>query len=238
MAADVMALDQADFADYVWGRAGDGAIIHRVSTGTAHDIDSGKMVARIEGHEVAIAVPSKTEPGTVYHIARVVLLYLDPETDAVLVAYPGRDPVAQTMVSAYSTVNGAFVWRLGSLTNDTPPRTMPGQIDCERQGPVLYCLRGTTQNSKEGMTVVEYRWTVDRTASSPEAAARTEFAETEPPSKGISEGPLMIRLTSYRAPAWKAVPDTLRKWIESEAPAFANLPDDTTALIEAAGFAP
>jgi hypothetical protein len=238
IAADVMAMDQADFADYVWGRAGDGAITHRVSTGTARDIDSGKMVARLEGNEVAMAVQSKTEPGTVYHIARAFLLYRDPDTDAVLAAYPSSDPDAQTGVSAYSYVDGAFVWRLGSPANDAPPRTMPGRVDCERQGPVLYCLRGTSYDREAGMTVLEYRWTVDRTASSPEAAARTEFAETEPPSPGISEGPVMIRLTSYRAPAWEAVPDTLREWIETEAPGFAILPDDIAALIEAAGFAP
>lgn len=237
-ATAAMAMERADFADYVWGRAGDGDIIHRVSTGTAYDIDSGELVARLEGHEVAVAVASETEPGTVYHISRALLLYRHPETDAVLTAYPGSDPQALTSVSAYSYIDGAFVYRFGSPVNDTPPRTIPGRVDCERQGPVLYCLRGTAYDSDTGLSVLEYRWTVDRTASSPEAASRSEFAETEPPHPGISEAPILIRLTAYRSPTWDAVPDTLKEWIETEAPGFATLPGDFSALIRAAGFAP
>ena len=233
-----MAMEREDFADYVWGRAGDGGIIHRVSTGQAYDIVSGKMVARLEGHEVAIAVSSETEPGTIYHIARAMLLYRHPETDAVLTAYPGSDPEALTAVSAYSYSNGAFLWRLGSPASEAPPRTIPGRVDCERQGPVLYCLRSSAYDSTEGMSVLEYRWTVDRTASSVEAAARSEFAETEPPHPGISQGPVLIRLSSYRAATWNDVPATLRAWIEKEGPGFATLPGDTRALVEAAGFAP
>ena len=238
IAADVMAMDQTDFTDYVWGRAGDGAIIHRVSIGTAYDIESGKLVARVEGHEVAMAVPSMTEPGTVYHIARAMLLYRDPVSDAVLAVYPGSDPDALTGVSAYSHVDGDFVWRLGSPANGTPPRTVGERVDCERQGVVLYCLLGASYDSEAGIKVLEYRWTVDRTASSPEAAARVEFAEIKPLTPGVSERPLLLRLTSYRAPAWEAVPHTLRQWIETQAPGFATLPDDATALVKAAGFAP
>jgi hypothetical protein len=232
------AMEREDFADYVWGRAGDGEIIHRVSTGKAYDTVTGRMVARLEGHEVAIAVRSKTEPGTVYHIARAMLLYRHPETDAVMEAYPSSDPEALTGISAYSHENGAFVWRLGRPNGGAPPRTIPGTVECDRQGSVLYCLRGHAYDSEAGMSVLEYRWMVDRTASSVQAAARSEFAETEPPHPGISEGPIMIRLSSYRAPSWKAVPATLREWIETESPGLATLPDDTTALIEAAGFMP
>ncbi len=233
-----IAMDREDFADYVWGRAGDGEIIYRVSTGMAYDIDSGEVVARLEGHEVARAVAAKSEPGTIYHIARAMLIYRHPETDAVLTVYPGDDPEALTSVSAYSYSNGTLVYRLGIPSGDTPPRTISGPVDCERQGPVLYCLRGTSYEAEEGRSVIEYRWMVDRTASSVEAAVRAEFAETEPPHPGISEGPVMIRLTSYRAASWDAVPNTLRAWIEAQAPGFATLPADTTALIEAAGFVP
>lgn len=238
IAADVMAMDPEDFTDYVWGRAGDGANIHRVSIGTAHDIGSGKMLARVEGYEVARAVPSKTEPGTIYQVSRALLLYRDPETNALLAVYPDSDPAALTGVSAYTYADGGLIWRVGSPTNDAPPRTIAGRVDCERQGPVLYCRHGTSYDSKEGMTVLEYRWTVDRTASSPAAAARMEFAETEPPASGIFEGPVMKRLTAYRVPSWEGVPDTLRQWVEAEAPGFTSLPDDMAALIEAAGFAP
>ena len=132
IAANVMAMDQSDFTDYVWGRAGDGGIIHRVSIGTAYDIESGKLLARVEGHEVAMAVPSMTEPGTVYHIARAMLLYRDPVSNAVLAVYPGSDPDALTGVSAYSHVDGDFVWRLGSPANDTPPRTVGGAAHSQK----------------------------------------------------------------------------------------------------------
>ena len=238
LSSSASAMDREDFADYVWGRAGDGEIIYRVSTGAAYDIDTGKVVARLEGHEVARAVKSTAEPGTVYHVARAMLIYRHPETDAVLDVYPGSDPDALTSVSAYSHKDGAFIYRFGSPASNMPPRTIPGRVDCERQGPVLYCLRGTSYEAEEGRSVLEYRWTVDRTSSSLEAAARSEFAETEPPHPGISEGPVLIRLTSYRAPDWESVPDTLREWVETQAPGFATLPEDTTALIEAAGFAP
>ncbi len=231
-------MEREHFADYVWGRAGDGEIIHRVSTGMAYDIDSGEVVARLEGHEIAQAVPSKSEPGTIYHVARAMLLYRHPETDAVLTVYPGSDPEAQTSVSAYSHSGNAFVYRFGSPNNNAPPRTIPGRVDCERQGPVLFCLRGTSYEAEEGRSVLEYRWTVDRTATSIEAAARAEFAETEPPHPGISEGPVLIRLTSYRPASWETVPDTLKTWIETQAPGFATLPADLNALIQAAGFSP
>lgn len=63
-------MDQADFEDYLWGRAGAGEITHRASTGRAYDIHSGDMVARLEGHEFAIAVASRTDPGTVLFCLR------------------------------------------------------------------------------------------------------------------------------------------------------------------------
>jgi hypothetical protein len=229
---------QEDFADYVWGRAGGGEIIYRVSSGFAYDIDSGEVVARLEGHEVARAVSSSTEPGTVYHIARAMLLYRHPETDAVFEAYPGSDPEALTAVSAYRFSDGAFQWRFGRPASGAPPRVMPGGVDCDHQGTVLQCMRSLSRMDDTGMSVIEYRWTVDRSAASPQAAARSEFAETEPPHPGISEGPIMIRLSSYRAPSWEDVPETLRTWIEEEAPGFATLPDDVEALIRDAGYTP
>jgi len=238
IAANVMAMDQADFTDYVWGRTGDGSLVHRVSIGTAYDIESGKILARVEGHEVAMTIPSMAEPGTVYHIARAMLLYRDPESDAVLAVYPGSDPDVQTGVSAYSHVDGDFVWRLGNPANGTPPRTVAERVDCERQGSVLYCVLSASYDTEAGIKTLEYRWTVDRTASSPEAAARVEFAEIKPLTPGVSERPLLLRLTSYRASAWEAVPTTLRLWIETEAPGFATLPVDAPALVKAAGFAP
>lgn len=238
MAVEATAMDQADFDDYVWGRAGGGELIHRVSTGKAYDIESGDTVARLEGHEVAIAVPSVSEPGTTFHITRAVLLYRALGTDEVLVAYPGKNPEALTGVNAYTFRNGALVWRLGMPDAKAAPRTIPGAIECDRQGTVLFCLRSASYDSEKGMSVLEYRWTVDRAASSIQAAARSEFAETEPSTKGVSRGPVMIRLTSYRVPGWDAVPDTLRQWIETHAPGFASLPEDLTGLIKAAGFAP
>lgn len=238
LGSSATAMEREHFADYVWGRAGDGEVIHRVSTGMAYDIDSGEVVARLEGHEIAQAVPSKSEPGTIYHVARAMLLYRHPETHAVLTVYPGNDPISLTSVSAYSYTEDGFVYRFGSPNNSAPPRTIPGEVTCEKQGPVLSCVRGTSYKAEDGRSVLEYRWTVDRTATSPEAAARAEFAETEPPHAGISKGPVMIRLTSYRATSWDTVPESLRVWIEKEAPGFATLPGDTVALIEAAGFAP
>lgn len=233
----VGAMEPEDFDDYVWGRAGDGHLTHRVSVGNAYDMTTGDLVARLEGHEVAIAVPSVSEPGTIFHIARAFLLYRDPQSGAVLAAYPGSDPQALTAVSAYSFDDG-FRWHLGSPNDDASPRLIPGTVDCERQGPMLFCERASVYNREEGMTILEYRWTVDRTAPSVEAAARVEFAEIEPPEpgKGVSDSPLLIRLTSYRVAAWSNVPASVRSWIEEEAPGFASLPGDLDALIEAAGF--
>jgi hypothetical protein len=167
-----------------------------------------------------------------------MLLYRHPETDAVFEAYPGSDPEALTAVSAYSFSDGAFQWRFGRPASGAPPRIMPGGVDCNHQGTVLQCMRSLSRMDEAGMSVIEYRWTVDRSAASAEARARSEFAETEPPHPGISEGPIMIRLSSYRAPDWESVPETLKTWIEDEAPGFATLPDDVEALIRAAGFAP
>lgn len=233
------AMSQAEFEEYVWGRAGGGEVIHRVSTGYAYESTTGKRVSRMEGHEIAIAIASETEPGTIYHIARAVVLYRDPDTDAVQFAYPSADAEAMTAVNAYSRdADGGFVWRLGRPYGDGPPRTMPGTVACERQGSVLQCLRDHTYTDAEGTTVLEYRWLTDRSATTPEAAARIEFAEIEPPNPKLAEGRLLIRLSSYRAADWQAVPESLRSWIETDAPDFAKLPDDPAALIEAAGFAP
>lgn len=229
-------MEPQDFEDYVWGRAGNGELVYRVSTGKAYDIDSGEMVARLEGIEVARAVRSDADSNTVFHIGRAVLLYRHPVSDVVLEAYPGSDPAAQTLVSAYSYENNALVWRLGIPNADAPPRMLPGGVDCERQGPVLYCLRGSSYDSPAGMSVLEYRWTVDRTAPAIEASSRAEFAETEPPNPAISDGPLLIRLSSYRVSSWATVPPSLREWVEVQAPGFATLPENLPTLIEAAGF--
>jgi hypothetical protein len=239
LSTGVQAMGPEHFVDYVWGRAGGGELIHRLSIGWAYDISSGRIVAKLEGLETAMAIPSVAEPGTVYHVARVVLLYRDPTTGAVLAEYPGRDPEALTSVSAYS-FDGQFRWSLGDPGNDAPPIVIPGTVDCQTQGTTLFCERSSVYPRENGATVLEYRWTVDRGAASIEAAARSEFVETEPsePEKGVSDGPLMIRLTSYRVPDWEALPPTLRDWVEQEAPGFAVLPEPVRATIEAAGFSP
>lgn len=233
-----MALEIQDFEDFVWGRAGNGNIVYRVSTGKAYDINNGKVVANLEGLELAQAARSASDPNAVYHVSRAVLLYRHPLTNEVLLAYPGSDPNAQTLVNAYSHIENAFHWRLGIPSSEMPPRTLPGTVECERQGPVLHCMRHSSYASTAGRTVLEYRWSINRTGASGEATSRAEFAETEPANPLISEGPLMIRLTSYSVSSWQAVPNSLRGWVESQAPQFGALPDELTPLIEAAGFKP
>lgn len=63
-----------------------------------------------------------------------MLIYRDPETDAVLAVYPGSDPDALTGVSAYSHVDGDFVWRLGSPASGALPHTLKQWIETEAPG--------------------------------------------------------------------------------------------------------
>jgi hypothetical protein len=233
--------DRAAFDAYVESLGGLDAPRAYGYRGTVYDVPSGRVVARVEGYQIARAFRDAARPDEAVLVRRAFLIYRAAESEAVLAYYPdirektiGRPPLSVVRLTlAGDRVTTRAVTGLGGKPTSI---SLPEQLSAAREG-AAFVFRRVLAPPDPQQQPVEITETVRRAEGAPPERIRTTMTKVANNQSFLPPGGRhLLHLVWRPAARFEDLPAGVQKLIEAEAPMMKSLPETLAAALAEAGL--
>jgi hypothetical protein len=219
--------DEHLFEEFITMRGGDG--IHPVywyATGEMRSFPDGEVIVRLEGLGADRLVRSTKDRSETYQLHREIFLYRHPETNAVLRHWQGREIKPLKMpyqLYIYSIENGRFEIRAEHGSGGRLQRLGPISVAARRIGEAMtFSLPLFISGQKRAFAHYDFFAAPPGTAD----RYRLSWVRYDDWPRFPASGRRVMHAVSHRVERWEALPESIRTFIETEAPHYKNPPRD------------
>jgi hypothetical protein len=233
--------DQELFDKFVELRVGSGDPVYWYSKGEVYSYPDGKLVALIEGFDTARLVTSESTKDCASQISRKIFTYNDPKTGEVLKEYNGK-PVGHIKypyqhITYKLAGDGTMATTVEQGAGQRRQTIVPDQeMIARRVGNTIYFSAPLFMSFKTPRGVYEayenYDFVLNPAAKEPADRYQViwnRFGDL-PPWAG--PGKSIIQMVCWRVASLADMPDTIRNYVENEAPLWKQPPRDMDEIRE------
>jgi hypothetical protein len=229
--------DEELFEIFLEARVGTGEPVYWYSIGEVYSYPDGALLARMEGFDTARLVRDDADPHTAYQLSRKTFTYRDPDTNEVIREVDGKPATHIKYPYQYITYKlvgdqlQTFVEQ-GSgnrLTKLGPAKEMVAH----RLGDVavfsapLFLNFETPRGTYEAFE--HYDFFIQPDGSMPNQLSWVRYGDLPP---FLGPGKTIIHLVSWRVDSFDELPETMKKWVETDAQLWREPPKDLAEIRE------
>lgn len=236
--------DSAGLAAYARAQGGNGQPRMYAYGGTVYDVPSGRILATVDGYQIARAFPGgRTEPDTWYLVRRAFLLYGAPGTGDVLAYYP--DVRAKTMPSPSLSIarfqlrgDRIVTTAVSGVRGSTRNVSLPEQTGAMREDDTWVFRRVLTPPDPQQKPIELTETLLSDRAAGAEPRIRSVMTKVADNWGFLPPGGRHLLHLSWRPVASMAsLAPRVRSLLDDEAPAVRTLPDSLAAAFAELGVA-
>jgi hypothetical protein len=210
-------------------------------TGTVYDVPSGKIIATVDGYQLARVFRDPATPNEAIVVRRAFLLYRDPASGAILSYYPdvreksvGKPPLSLARLTREGDrVSTRAVTGLGGKPTSL---SLPEQSSVAREGTDIVFRRVLAPPDPQQQPV-EVTEMVLRAGGSPPERVRITMTKVANNQSFLPPGGRHLLHLIWRPVArFEDLPPVVRKLIDEEAPMMKSLPETLAAALKEAGL--
>jgi hypothetical protein len=230
--------DEELFEIFLKARVGTGDPIYWYSTGEVYSYPDGKLLARMEGFDTARLVRDDDDPHRAYQLSRKTFVYRDPVTDEIFrevdgkkathikydyqyITYQLEGDKLQTFVEQGS---GPRLRKMGPMDNMTARRLG----DVAMFSAPLFLNFETPRGKYEAFEHYDF-FIQPGGVAQPNQLSWLRYGDLPP---FLGPGRTIIHLVSWRVDSFDALPETIKKWVETDAQLWREPPKDMEEIRE------
>jgi hypothetical protein len=226
--------DRALFDVFVESNMGtDGKPIYYYSTGTVRTFPGGRLLATIEGVDMARLLRRDAD-GTVHKASRKFYILRDPDTGAVIEQIDGQPNDRYFYPYQYMTFRLEGDRLVGTSTQGSGAalRTVDigSAMEARRIGDIVAFSALNAREAPDGsgsFEMYEFWVTPQRARLRPSATLTLTLVNWHPIGQGK---PVYTHRTSWRVDRYAALPASIREYIEAKAPLYREPPRDLAEI--------
>jgi hypothetical protein len=223
--------DEELFEIFLEARVGTGEPIYWYSIGEVYSYPDGKLLARMEGFDAARLVREADDPATAYQLSRKTFVYRDPQTNEIFREVDGKPAthikypyqyityklVGDRMQTFVEQGSGARLTKLGPSEEIVARRLGDAVVF---SAPLFLNLE-TPRGKYEAFE--HYDFFIQSDGSVPNQLSWIRYGDLPP---FLGPGKTIIHLVAWRLDDFDALPDTMKKWVETDAQLWRQPPKD------------
>ncbi len=233
--------DQALFDSWIEARVGSGDPVYWYSIGTVRAYPSGDLLFNMEGYDTARVHRPDAETGLAHQYNRKVYVFRDPDTNEVITEWNGEavEPIAYPyQFISYELKDGEVETFVEQGAGERVSRMGPGRdIKVRRLGDSLVFTAPVYLDFPIPGTEARYQAFENydffiHPGSAVEVPNQLSWMRYGACPRWTGGVPCVMHLITWRVDSYGAVPQTLRGWIDSEAPLWRKPPADLDEIRE------
>ncbi len=223
--------DEELFEIFLEARAGTGEPIYWYSIGEVYSYPDGALLARMEGFDTARLVRDADDPATAHQLSRKTFVYRDPETNEIFSEVDGKAAthikypyqfityklVGDRMQTFVEQGSGARLTKLGPSEEIVARRLGDAVVF---SAPLFLNLE-TPRGKYEAFE--HYDFFIQSGGEVPNQLSWLRYGDLPP---FLGPGKTIIHLVAWRLDSFEALPDTMKKWVETDAQLWRQPPKD------------